>query len=137
MVMIRNAREADLPQIKEVLKSVDEDIAAQSWDNFRVAEKSGTIAGVVKIDEYQDYYFLSSLALRPTEQNQGIASFLMAQSLAQIKKDVYIYTIIPEFFRRFGFAPTPPLPFLPKKDRMECSRCHPELCVCMVKRHEA
>lgn len=133
--MIRNAKKTDLPQIKSILKSVDEDITAQSWDNFRVAEKSGVVVGVVKLDEYKDYYFLSSLALKPSEQNQGIASFLMAQSLAQIKKDVYIYTIIPEFFRRFGFVETPPLPFLPKKDQMECARCHPELCVCMVKRH--
>ncbi|MFA6169730.1 MAG: GNAT family N-acetyltransferase [Candidatus Margulisiibacteriota bacterium] len=137
MVMIRHARAADLPQIKSILKSVDEDIAAQSWDNFRVAEKSGIVVGIVKIDEYKDYCFLSSLALQPSEQNQGIASFLMAQSLAQTKKDVYIYTIIPEFFRRFGFAPTAPPPFLPKKDKMECARCHPALCVCMVKRHAA
>ncbi|OGC12219.1 hypothetical protein A3K48_07140 [candidate division WOR-1 bacterium RIFOXYA12_FULL_52_29] len=137
MVLTRPAGPKDLPAIKEILLECDETTAAQDWTNFQVAEKGGSVVGAVKLDEHEDFFFLSSLALKPAEQNQGVASFLLAQVLAKMTKDVYLYTIIPEFFRRFGFSETDPLPTLPKKDKMECDRCHPSLCVCMVRRHAA
>ncbi|MBU1616766.1 MAG: GNAT family N-acetyltransferase, partial [Candidatus Margulisbacteria bacterium] len=115
MVLIRPAKADDLPAIKAILKEVDEYSAAQDWAYFQVADKSGEVVGTVKLDEYKDFYFLSYLALKPAEQNQGIASFLLAQALTRARKDIYLYTIIPEFFRRFGFTQTAPLTTLPKK----------------------
>ena len=61
------------------------------------------------------FLFLSSLAVRPEARDDRIASQMIEQLAAQAGKPIYLYTIIPEFFRKLGFQdslflPQPPLP---------------------------
>ena len=53
--------------------------------------------------------------------------------LKNIQKKVYLYTILPAFFKKYGFKETLPLPSLPSRENLGCPECLPEKCVCMVK----
>jgi len=133
MIRIRRAEEKDRNDIAGILREADEDTAEMSFNNFLVAEIGETLAGCVKLDDYSGFMFLSSLAVRPAHQGRGIAKKLMQSVLKETGKDIYIYTVIPDFFSKFGFVIAPPRDDLPEKNSMECSRCYPERCVCMVR----
>jgi len=67
----------------------------------------------------------------------------MNSVITEAKKPIYLYTIIPDFFIRFGFKslttqppnnPTTHQPIsLPPKSPYGCDQCLPGQCVTMVK----
>ncbi|OGC08694.1 hypothetical protein A2230_05745 [candidate division WOR-1 bacterium RIFOXYA2_FULL_36_21] len=129
----RPAIKKDYQTIITILKDVDEDYKDQTLDNFYVAEEKGQIAGVVKLKNYDNFFFLSSLAVSQNHQKRGIASFILKELIKKSDKSIYLYTIIPEFFKKFGFKITKQKSFLPSKNSLECENCFPGKCVCMVK----
>lgn len=131
--VIRPAAPADLTAISRLLDAADLRYSAETLDHFTVAEVNGLIAGVVRLEEYPDFYFLTSLGVLPAREKQGIASALLQALLKGRAKPVYLYTIIPGFFRRFGFRETAPVPGLPAKEIYGCDQCVPGQCVVMVK----
>lgn len=106
---------------------------SQSIDNFWVAEKDGKIVGVIRFEEHDNFFFLSSLGVKPAERKQGVASALVEKLLGSANKNVYLYTAIPDFFQKFGFQTTQPPNHLPSKSGFQCEECFPDRCVCMVK----
>ncbi|MFH1387019.1 MAG: GNAT family N-acetyltransferase [bacterium] len=133
---IRQATVQDKPQILELLKTLDLYYHDQPLNDFWVAEENGKIIGVVRLEEFPDFSFISSLGVLEVERKKGIASQLLKHLFELTKKDLYLYTIIPDFFKKFGFQiPNSGLPTLPLKDTLECSACSPGKCVTMVKFH--
>lgn len=139
-MIIRPALTKDQLQILELLKTLDLSHHDQPLDNFWIADDNGKVVGVVRIEEFPDCCFISSLGIPETEQKKGIASKLLNHLFGLTKKNIYIYTIIPDFFKKFGFQPTSPhpsssfiIPPLPSKSLLECSACYPNQCVTMVK----
>mgnify|MGYP001473359970 CR=1 FL=1 len=130
---VRAARPADLKTIIEILDQSDLRYSHETLNGFQLAEKDGLIAGIVRLDEQQDFIFLTSLGVRPEFQKQGIATALLEQLFKSIKKPIYLYTIIPDFFSRLGFVPSPVPPSLPPKKIFGCDECFPDRCCCMVK----
>jgi N-acetylglutamate synthase-like GNAT family acetyltransferase len=106
---------------------------SQSFEGFWVAKKNGKIIGVLQLKEYPAFLFLSSLGVVKNQREHGIASTLIKESLKKQLKPVYLYTIIPDFFKKSGFEITIPPAFLPSKEAYECNYCQPDKCVCMVK----
>jgi len=106
---------------------------SQSLEYFWVAEKEDEIIGVARLEEYKNCYFLSSLGVLEAHRKKRIASSLLSEITKGLKKNVYLYTIIPEFFEKFGFEAATPLPGLPSKEILECENCFPDRCTCMVK----
>ena len=102
-------------------------------DNFFIAQKGPEIIAVAKLEEFDGFLFLSSVAVPFKFQKQGIASLFLKKLLKNRHKKIYIYTTIPEFFKKLGFIGTNPIPSLPSKNKLECEECNPSLCVCMVK----
>jgi N-acetylglutamate synthase-like GNAT family acetyltransferase len=133
MIQIRNATKKDVETIRQILKDVDEQTSSMSFNNFRVAENEGKIVGTVKLDEYDDFIFLSSLAVSPGMQKRGIAKEIMNHVLKDSTKAIYLYTVLPEFFLKFGFKVVEAPEKLPSKSKNECERCFPEKCVCMMR----
>ena len=133
MITIRKARDADKPQVIRILKDTDIYYSALKFEDFWVAEEEGEILGCAQLEEYPAFYYLGSLGVAVEHEGKGIARMLLNPLLKRLKKDTYIYTIIPEFFKKFDFVVAPPLPDLPSKDRYECADCHPERCVTMVR----
>ncbi|MCU0641896.1 MAG: GNAT family N-acetyltransferase [Candidatus Margulisbacteria bacterium] len=99
-----------------------------------MAEVDGQVVGVVRLEEHEQFFFLTSLGVLPEHEKKGVASALLHFVLQERAKPVYLYTIIPDFFRRFGFQETAPVTGLPAKKIYGCDRCYPGQCVVMVKR---
>ena len=137
MLKVRPANKKDDPQILKILKEADLFYPSLVLKDFWVAEKAGRIVGTVKFEEHKHFFFLSSLAITEKERKKGAAAFLLNQLLGSAKKKVYLYTIQPEFFKKFGFKTTPPPAFLPSKYLLECEQCVPEKCVCMLRLPDA
>ena len=133
-LLIRKAEVKDEKEILKILKELDLYYPSLEMKDFWVAESDGEILGVVQLEEYQDFIYLGSLAVKQKYQGQGIAKRLLNDTLNKLSKNIYLYTIIPKFFAKFGFkiASWQP-PDLPSKERYECEFCHAEKCVCMVK----
>ena len=142
-VNIRPAQNEDYLRVKKLLEELYLYYADLAFKDFWVAESKGKIVGAVQIEEFKDFLFLGSLGVAADQQNHGIAKALLDKILKNQKKDVYLYTIIPEFFKKLGFKTITPNSQLrtpnfnlPTKSRYECESCHSDQCVTMV-RHAA
>lgn len=133
MVKIRRATPNDREMIDKILKELDIYFFAQEYNDFYIAEKDGIVSGIAKLSKYGDILFLSSVGVATDFQNQGIATGLLNELLKNAQLPIYLYTLIPDFFKKFGFIETPPIPSLPKKNLLECDECFPGKCVCMVR----
>jgi N-acetylglutamate synthase-like GNAT family acetyltransferase len=132
-IILRSATEKDWTAIKELLVAVDIYYTALTNEAFLVAEDNHQIVGVVQFKEYPNYYFLSSLAIKPARQGQGIGSQIIKQLSTKTNKPIYLYTISPNLFKRFGFQETTFADLLPSREHYECADCHADRCVCLVR----
>jgi N-acetylglutamate synthase-like GNAT family acetyltransferase len=137
MLGIRRAQEKDNQEILRILKEADLYYEGLSLENFWVVEKEGKIIGTAQLTEYNDFLFLGSVCVVKEAQAKGVASALLKEVLKEVLKNVYLYTVIPQFFEKFGFKITSPISSLPSKNRYECEHCFSEKCVCMLRRPDA
>ena len=129
--MIRPAYKSDQSAIMEVLKEAELLYPYNVLEGFMVAEEGLQIVGVVRLQEINGIIFLTSLGVRTAWRDQGIASALLKAVSRSTKKPIYLYTVIPEFFTRFGFAEMSAPAILPPKQIFGCEECYPARCVCM------
>jgi len=132
-MQIRTAQGKDNQAIISLLKELDLYYSAIKIKDFWVAEENKQIIGAAQLLDCGEFLFLSSVGVDQKHQKHGVAKKLLNKLLTKQDKEIYLYTIIPDFFRRFGFEITTTLPQnLPSKDRYECADCYPERCVTMV-----
>jgi N-acetylglutamate synthase-like GNAT family acetyltransferase len=132
MVKIRKAQPADHAAILEIINQHDLAYPTQTLDNFWVAEEKGQVVGIADLWHFRGFFFLSSVGVSEGHQHQGIATELLNTLLAGVRWDIYIFTVMPEFFRRFGFEVTAQPPRgLPPRTIFNCGNCTPVTCVCM------
>ncbi|MBI5400124.1 GNAT family N-acetyltransferase [Candidatus Saganbacteria bacterium] len=138
MASIRPAVVKDKAKIFFLLKELDLYYENLIFKDFFVAEDNRKIIGAVQFEQFTTFYYLSSLGVSQEYQHHGLARLLLKRILSVINKPVYLYTIIPDFFTRFGFKIiTAPPPNLPTKKNYECRDCFPDKCVTMVKYPDA
>jgi N-acetylglutamate synthase-like GNAT family acetyltransferase len=134
MYKLRKALPPDREAIIQLLTEAELHYPGETFEEFLLVERDGKAAGVMRLEEYGDFIFLTSLGVAKAERGKGAASFLLNSLLPKLKKKVYLYTVIPEFFLKFKFVVTRDLPsHLPPKEIYGCSDCYPGKCVCMVK----
>lgn len=133
MLLIRRAKKSDNHALHKILDEADLHYSNQKLDDFRVAEMDGTIVGLVRLEEHEDFFFLTSLGVAGDQRNKGIASAILKNIFAEAHKPIYLYTIIPDFFKKFGFTVTDSHPRLPPKEVFGCDQCRPGSCFVMVK----
>ena len=132
MIRVRRAHDADKNAILEIIGQLDLSYPSQTLDNFWVAEEKEQIVGIAALWEFRNFYYLCSVGVTPGRQHRGIATKLLNKVLTGLRKEVYLFTIDPGFFRRFGFqAANEPPKGLPPRTIFACDRCQSELCVCM------
>ncbi|MFH1761002.1 MAG: GNAT family N-acetyltransferase [bacterium] len=138
MTTIRQAGQDDLATITTLLNYFGFSYDSKSYDEFYLAEDNSSPIGIIQYEAYPDFYFLSSLGVIKQNQGHNIGSQLINKVVNKNDKNIYLFTIIPEFFKKFGFShiPNPPSHVLNLKNPKECVECQPDKCVCMVKRKE-
>lgn len=134
MIRIRRIISGEEALIAELEKQLDLEVPWLKTSETWLIEDEKKAIGLARITDLGQAYFLSSVGLLPEWRGRGLARLLLQAVLAERKKDVYLYTIIPEFFFRFGFEVVDPPPFLPPRDLFSCHLCQPEKCLCLVKR---
>ncbi len=134
MLKVRQAQDADKNAIRKIVDELDLSYPSQTFENFWVAEEDKQVVGIAALWEYRNFYYLSSLGVEPGRQHRGIATKLLNKLLAGRRKDTYLFTIMPDFFARFGFRTVKEPPKgLPPRTIFACDRCQSELCVCMLR----
>lgn len=134
MATIRKAEQKDQKSLLELLKSEDLDFwyPGMPIDSFYLAEDKKKIVGIVQLREFENFFFLDALGVIKEFRKKGIGKLLLEAMLKKTYKDLYIYTIIPNFFKKFGFKTVATPDFLPPRAIMQCEDCYPEKCKTMV-----
>jgi N-acetylglutamate synthase-like GNAT family acetyltransferase len=133
---IRKAREDDIPEYVNLARSLDLYYPGLEGDEFWVAEWGGRVVGLVGLKKHPDCLELCALGVDPSQRGKGVAKALVETLLAEAQGDVHLGTIIPDFFRAYGFerAAKVPATFLEKQQTAWCEGCDKRLCTVMVRK---
>jgi N-acetylglutamate synthase-like GNAT family acetyltransferase len=133
---VRKAREADLPQVLELAKSLGLDYPGMERDRFWMAEDKGRMVGLVALKKHADCLELCALGVDRAYRGKGTAKALVEALLAQARGDVHLATVIPVFFEAFGFhiAKDVPATFTDRRKTDWCEGCDTRLCTVMVRK---
>jgi len=130
---IRKAKKADLPQIIELAEKYDLDSEDMRAPEFMVAEDGGKIIGIGRLRKHEDIYELCSLGVLEEYRKSGVGKELVINLLKNAKGEVYLATIIPDFFIQFGFKKVDQIPAAMVKKAHWCVGCKKENCTVMVR----
>lgn len=130
---ITKAVPRDGAQIAGLLDELDLYHPSCRPEDFWVAKKDESVIGITCLTDMGEYLYLSSVGVAEGRQKQGVARALLEAALKNAKKDVYLYTVIPGFFKKIGFEISGPPKVPPPKDALECEACQSSKCVCMRK----
>jgi len=133
MNQIRKAIEEDRSAIVALLRAVEFFYPPIEISAFWVLEKDNDILAILQLDEYDDFFYLSNVVTKPSLQKEGIGSELVEGVAQQSDKDIYLFTIIPDFFNKVGFQVTEKPEKVPSEDPGICEKCDPNRCRCMVR----
>lgn len=134
MISIRRVTDADFPAVDEIMAELNLGHPSISKEDFWVALDGGGILGVANILDCGECHYVSAVGVRRKYQKRGVARALLDEILPRLKKDAYLYTKIPDFFRRFGFAETKAPETIPPREIYSCGKCCDEsICLCMMR----
>ena len=131
---IRRARKSDFPQILRIARKYDLNYLGMDADDFWVAAQGSAVFGICGLRKNPDSLELCSLGVEETRRNQGLGKKLVQRLLRDVRGDVHLATVIPEFFGPLGFERTSVRPPSMVKSEEWCAGCRPELCTVMVRR---
>jgi len=134
-IIIRKAKAEEENQVMAIVTEQDLGYDHLKYDSFWVATDNYEVLSVLRMEEFADFFFISAVGTRTIYQNRGYAGKLITTLLAKGGKDIYLYTIIPDFFARFGFTAISTPPFLPSRSLFACERCDRGKCACMIYSH--
>lgn len=136
-MIIRKAHKTDSTEILDILHALDLHLPSTITDDFWVAEIEGKIVGTACITDYGENIYLSSVGVVPDHRGKGVAKAVLQNLFTAAKKDIYLYTLIPDFFKKFGFVTAQAPEDITSKDVLGCEDCIKENCVCMVRRRHS
>lgn len=136
MVTIRKATMKDVPQVVELVNRYaaegimlprTEFEVAETLRDFTVAELEGRIVGCGALHFYTpETGEIRSIAVQPDCKGRGIGRKLVEELEAEARRyglrEVFLFTYVPEFFRKLGFVEVD-RGELPLKAWRDCLRC--------------
>jgi amino-acid N-acetyltransferase len=116
--MIRKAKIHEVPEIRRFLAEFPQDggilprtladLYGQLRDYYVYREEAGLLLGIAALHIcWAGLGEIRSVAVAPAHQRQGIASRLVQTCLDEARalglSELFLLTLVPEFFQRFGF----------------------------------
>jgi len=116
--MIRKAQIQEVPEIRRFLAEFSQDggilprtladLYGQLRDYYVYREDQGPLLGIAALHIcWAGLGEIRSVAVAPAHQRQGIASRLVESCLAEAQalglSEIFLLTLAPDFFQRFGF----------------------------------
>ncbi len=136
-IRVRRAEIQDHPQILRLLSDLELAYAAMDLECFWVAARGETVLGVAELKDRGRLALLSCVGVREDLRGRGIGGLLVDTLVGAAAKDVYLYTLIPGFFRRFGFEEAAAAPAaLPPRSMYGCANCDPSSCRRLVRKRD-
>jgi N-acetylglutamate synthase-like GNAT family acetyltransferase len=133
--VVRPARPGDLPDVERILSSLDLDYPGRDLSAFRVLESGGRVVGVAEVRPIPGGSLLGCVGVEESQQGAGLGRTLVEGALAGAPGDVWLYTLIPDFFGKLGFEVAPDRARgVPARWLYNCRACEPERCRAMVRR---
>lgn len=133
MLLVRPSTPLDYPVIQSLLYELELDYPTQDLAQFWVAIVENKIIGIVYLQFFNHFIYFSSFGIALSKQKNGFAKQFLNEILFKMNKPVYIYTIIPSFFEKFGFKLIDQVPEgIPDRANHRCDICLPEQCLTMV-----
>jgi N-acetylglutamate synthase-like GNAT family acetyltransferase len=132
MLKIRPSLKKDHALIQQILTDLELDYPGQNLADFFLAEVNQKIIGIVRLQFFADFIFLSSFGIIQAFQNQGLARYFLKEIKAMAKHPIYLHTIIPDFFQKNNFKLIKAPEFLPDREQFECELCAPKDCKCLI-----
>lgn len=110
-LQISSASIDDIPSIAKVVEQLQLDSLHLNHEQFIVAKLNMKIIGFGRLRNHADALELCSLGVLPEYRNQGIARLLVSGLLDRAgEQPVYVVCIIPDYFKKLGFAETTSFP---------------------------
>ena len=133
-VGIRRAVPRDHRAIDTLMDALDLYYPAMDLSCFWVAEDDRRIVGAAELKDFRHCSLLSCVGVRQELQGLGIGRILVDAIVRHARHDVYLYTRVPDFFRKAGFADAALRPpDLPPRSIYGCEGCNPGVCFCLVR----
>jgi len=131
---IRKAAARDSAAILALVHSLELAYPAMDLSCFWVWEKDGEIVAAAELKDLSTCSLLSCVGVREELQGRGMGRSLVDRVAREARFPVYLYTLVPEFFRKAGFrdAESQP-PDLPPRSIYGCLGCDPSQCRCMMR----
>jgi amino-acid N-acetyltransferase len=116
--MIRKAKIQEVPEIRRFLVNFSQDggilprtladLYGQLRDYYVYRENQGPLLGIGALHIcWAGLGEIRSVAVAPAHQGEGIASRIVETCLAEAQaiglSEIFLLTLVPEFFQRFGF----------------------------------
>ena len=134
VLLVRRALPGDFTSISGLLADLELEYPAMDFNCFYVAEKNGETVATAELKELEDCCLLSCVGVREDLQGTGIGRDFTLEVLRDASKDVYLYTLVPGFFKKLGFIEALTLPpGLPGRAIYGCRNCDPTLCRCLFR----
>ncbi len=136
-IFVRRACAADHAAILAITRALELDYPAMDLSCFWVAELDGEIVGVAELKDLESCSLLSCVGVRERLQGRGIGRKLVDRVVREALYPVYLYTLVPDFFRKAGFRDAGVLPRdLPPRAFYGCLGCDPARCLCLMRSRE-
>lgn len=132
-MLIRSVRPQDFLTIRDLAERLNLAYEDMERDLFWVAEDQARIIGHVGLKRHSDSDELVGLGVSPDCRSTGLGGRLIEALWAETPGDVYLATIIPGFFERYGFRPTVAVPAGMAKNPDWCEGCPQERCTIMIR----
>jgi len=129
---IRLAQKADFVQIRSLAAAYDLDYSDMEADDFWVAVEGKRIVGVCGLKKHPDCRELCSLGVAESFLKKGLGKKLVSALLDASSGDVFLTTIIPDYFEKLGFEPADRVPPSMVKPEEWCGDCPRDRCRVLV-----
>ncbi len=131
---IRKAEAKDMASVVALAESCGLDYPGMESDVFWIAEEENCLLGICGLKTHPDCRELCALGVRKELRGKGIGRELVNVFLRETGEEIFLATVIPEFFTWFGFARTARFPLSMRKGGDWCEGCDSSRCVVMVRR---
>ncbi len=103
LISIQPCSPEDFPEVEKNIALFCLDDIQPSLSQFITAKNKNNVVGFARTRNYRSCNELCSLGVKEDLRLKGIGSKLVTEIIKQNAGPLFVVTIIPEFFKKFGF----------------------------------
>jgi N-acetylglutamate synthase-like GNAT family acetyltransferase len=102
-MVFKQPDEKEFEQVKKLVEDFWLDNTDLQPAQFRVLSDAGSVIAFGRLREHVDATELCTIGVAKDFQKKGFGREMVNDLLAQAKREVYLVTVIPDFFAKLGF----------------------------------